>query len=380
LSLRVLITNYCLDGYTGTEIFVRDLALELKRQGHIPIVYASSLGGVSKELSTSDIPVTTSLKKLDFQPDIIHGHFRYETLSAISRFPDTPAIYFVHDYRNWLNIPPRHSHIFRYFGVSELCQMRLRSSGIPENKIGRVYNFVDIERYTPRGPLPEKPHRALVFSNYATPDTYLPAVIEACRVAGLDLDVVGDGVGKPVVNPETILGQYDIVFAKSKAAMEAMAVGNAVVLCDFAGVGPMITTGDFMSLREMNFGYQSLTEAHTAENLLKQINRYDPSEAFAVRDMLRTTSGLERAVADMVSIYTDVISEYKALRPVSSGIRDVIAMMELVKYPVSSRIRKMWANIPKERRLLITKSRGFRMVEGTVRRILTGSEKWRCRE
>jgi hypothetical protein len=259
--------------------------------------------------------------------------------------------------------------------VSDLCITRLRTSGAPENKIGRIYNFVDLERYIPRNPLPQKPRRALVFSNYATSDTYLPAAIEACRQANLDLDVAGEGGGNPVVHPETILGQYDIVFAKGKAAMEAMAVGDAVVLCDFGGVGPMVTSGDFARLREMNFGFQSLTEKHTAENLLRQIHRYDPADALAVRDLLRTTSGLDHAVSDMVAIYTEVISEYKSRRPVSGGMRDIAAMAELARYPVSSRIRKIWAFIPKERRQAISRSQGFRMVEGTVRRILTGREK-----
>ena len=52
-----------------------------------------------------------------------------------------------------------------------------------------------------------------------------------------------------MAQPERVLGRYDIVFAKAKAAMEAMAVGAAVVLCDFGGVGPMVTWADFDRLR-----------------------------------------------------------------------------------------------------------------------------------
>ena len=36
--------------------------------------------------------------------------------------------------------------------------------------------------------------------------------------------------------------RYDIVFAKARAAIEAMAVGAAVIVCDFDGVGPMVST------------------------------------------------------------------------------------------------------------------------------------------
>ena len=41
-----------------------------------------------------------------------------------------------------------------------------------------------------------------------------------------------------LARPEEALGSYDIVFAKARAAAEAVATGTAVVLCDVAGAGP----------------------------------------------------------------------------------------------------------------------------------------------
>ena len=43
-----------------------------------------------------------------------------------------------------------------------------------------------------------------------------------------------------VDRPEAILGDYDLVFAKARAAMEAMATGCAVILCDRVGAGPLV--------------------------------------------------------------------------------------------------------------------------------------------
>ena len=94
-----------------------------------------------------------------------------------------------------------------------------------------------------------------------------PVIREACIRAGLRLDTVGIGSGNPLANPEHVLPRYDIVFAKAKAAMEAMAVGNAVVLCDFAGVGPMVSPENFAQLLPMNFGFQALTQPLTPDNV-----------------------------------------------------------------------------------------------------------------
>jgi hypothetical protein len=375
VSLQVLIANFCMDGFTGTELYAHDLAMELSRLGHVPVVYTSSVGGVSEELSAAGIRVITSLGRTDFRPDIIHGNHRFETLAAIRRFPDTPALFVCHDHQNWLCIPPLHSHILKYFGVSDLCLARLRASGVPEGKIGRIYNFVDLQRFAPRPPLPQRPKRATVFSNYARAGGYLPAIAEACRQEGMELQVVGKGVGNQVERPEEILGQYDIVFAKAKAAMEAMAVGCAVVLCDFGGVGPMVMSGDFARLREMNFGFQALTEEHTPENLVREIRRYDPRDAGKVRDLLRSSSGLDRAVADMVAIYTETMSEYSSRRPVRGGIRDMMAMVDLARYPMAYSARKMWASFSPEKRRAMSNNPGFRIVEGGIRRVLGAGRK-----
>lgn len=375
MGSRVLITNYCLNEFDGTQLYVRDLALELRRLGHIPAVYASWLGKVSEELSAAGIPVTNSLKRLDFVPDIIHGHHRFETLSAVVRFPNTPALYICHDHNHWADVAPLHSHILRYYGVSRLCVRRLRDSGVPDHKIGQIYNFVDLQRFKPRSPLPAQPARALVFSNYAANETYVPAIAEACRQAGLELAVVGKGVGNPVARPEEILGRYDIVFAKAKAAMEAMAVGLAVVLCDYGGVGPMVTSENFSRLRPLNFGFQALTEPHTPENVLRQIARYDARDAESVRDELRACAGLEHAAAELVEIYRQVIAEHHSRRPVYGGTSDISCYATMARYLLAYRAKRLWKSLSYENRQAIGNLRGFDALQRGIRCLFYGRMK-----
>ncbi|MBN1193616.1 MAG: glycosyltransferase family 4 protein [Coriobacteriia bacterium] len=369
--MRVLITNYCLISLSGTELYVRDIALELRRQGHTPVVYASWLGKTAEDLSLEGIPVTSSLNRLDFQPDIIHGHHLHETLSAVLRFPGVPALFVCHSHTRWTDKPPLHSRVLRYFGVSGLCVERLRALGAPGDRIGQLYNFVDLERFRPRPPLPEKPLRALVFSNYAASDTYLPAVAEACRSAGIELSVVGAGVGNSVERPEEILGRYDIVFAKAKAALEAMAVGCAVVLCDFGGVGPMVTSSTFEDLRPLNFGFQSLTETHTPENLLRQIERYDPRDAERVSTKLRACAGLNQAVVELTDIYRQTIDEYRS-RPVSGGLRDIACRAAEARFRLTYGVLRLWRSIPQEKRQAINNHHGLGAIKRGIQLVLCG--------
>ena len=331
MGLRVLITNIQLWPPSGTVLYVRDLALELQRQGHTPMVFSSTGGSIAEELRDAGVAVTDRLSRLRETPDIIHGHHYAPTLVALRRWPGVPAIFVCHDHASWIDRTPIHPNIRRHFGVSRVCVGRLIDDGVPRDHTDLLLNFVDTERFSPRAPLPERPGRALVFSNYAHEGSQLPAIVEACRQAGIELNVAGAGVGRIVTEPERLLGQCDIVFAKAKAAMEAMAVGTAVVLCDFSGVGPMVTSTLFDELRPLNFGFETLHDPLLPEPLLRQMARYDPEDAARVRDLIRSHAGLVAAVQSLVSIYHAAIAEHKhdrsrtnSRRPQRWAIRETV--------------------------------------------------------
>jgi hypothetical protein len=319
MGLRVLITNWCVNLRTGTEVYVQDLALELRRQGHEPAIHTLVPGPLAEQIRSADIPIFDNLKSPPFRPDVIHGHHYHPTMKALARFSGVPAIFICHDHTSPHDGTPFHPRIRRYFGVSRLCLDRLRAEGAPEARF--LANFVDLGRFRPRPPLPERPRRALLFSNYARQETQLPAVTEACRQAGIELDVVGGGVGRTIEHPEDILGDYDVVFAKAKAAMEALAVGAAVVLCDYGGVGPLVTAAEFDRLRPLNFGFQSLTDPLDPARIVRQLARYDAADAARVRDLMRSTSGLADSARRLTDTYREVVAEQAADRRSGDGPR-----------------------------------------------------------
>jgi hypothetical protein len=374
MGLSVLITNIFMHTRTGTELFVRDLALELKRQGHRPAIFSKVLGELAEQLKSEDIPITNRLTALPFKPDIIHGHHYLTTMQALLQFPFTPAIFFCHDHLYGMDRPPLHPHVRRYYGVSQVCIERLCRDGVPAAQTAFFPNFVDLKRFQPRGCLPEQPRRALVFSNYAHAGTQLPVIQAACDQAGISLDVVGSQSGNPVSNPESILGQYDLVFAKAKAAMEAMAVGAAVILCDYRGVGPLVTSCEFDALRPLNFGFQALREPLKPENLLRQIARYDAGDAAKVSQMLRSNAGLDSAIADLVEIYRTTIAEhdrtFKAQRPRISWE----SRFQLFRDELAAGLVSIWRSLNRQHHGKSIRLPGIRTLRAAVRWALFNSK------
>jgi hypothetical protein len=310
-KLRVLIATYDLSLRGGTQMYVRDLALGLLRRGHTPIVYSTQLGDVADEIRSETIAVTDNLDAVATTPDVIHGNHSLETLTALLQFPQVPAIQTVHGNMGFLSAAPKFTRILRYIPVDYTCYERIIfEHGIPEERVRVILNSVDLERFRARKDLPVRPQKALVFSNYTDNGNYLKVVREACRRTGLPLDVLG-GEANVSAKPEQTLGDYDLVCAKARCALESLAVGSAVVLCDHHGLGPMVTTTALEDLRRLNFGHRTLKNKLTADLVANEISKYDAADAKAVSQKIRATSDVNNMVEEIIAQYWEVLAVFR---------------------------------------------------------------------
>ncbi len=310
--LRVLITNRTLTSRSGTELYVAELAHALMARGHTPIIYAPRRGDLAEVLRLQSVVVRSSLVDMHTPPDVIHGHHRVATMTALARYPGVPVISFAHDFTHPDDVTPAHPSVRRYVAVDDTNRDRLLyGDGIDPNRVEVRLNWFDPKRFLPRGTaLPSRPRRALVLSNQAVEGRgYLPVLRAACERFDIALDVVGLGVGRPSDAPEAILGNYDIVFAKARAAIEAMASGCATVLCDAAGFGGLVTADRVAELRRLNFGLRALRSGYEVDLVAAEIAAYDAADAAAVSSFVRRDADMETTVDGLVSLYRAVICE-----------------------------------------------------------------------
>lgn len=312
--MNILFTNSALKYRSGAETFVRDLVLKLHNLGHYPMVYCTRIGNIADEVIDKGIPVVTDLHKIPRKPDVIHGHHHIQTVDALIHFYKVPGIYVCHDRLAKHDVPPLYERVRFYVSVDYNCRERFVYSGIPDHMIRVIYNSVDTDRFLSRPPLPLFPKRALVFSNYASTAHYLKPVTNACRKLNIKLDIVGAGSGTATDHPEEILGQYDLVFAKARCAMEAMAVGAAVILSDEVGLGPMVTASEIEALRPWNFGFHCIRWPIddrwpiNEKRIIQQIERYNPGDASAVSRYVREKVTLSRMASDYLKLYQEAVS------------------------------------------------------------------------
>jgi hypothetical protein len=312
MALRILLTNYTLATRSGSELFVWDLATGLQARGHEPVVYAPTLGRLADELRAATIPVVADLRHVSADPDVIHGHHNHELMTALLRFPRVPAVRVCH---GWWDAPVQQfPRILRYVAVDDTVRGRMVSEwGVPPDRVRVLLNFADTVRFVPRGPLPQRPARALVFNNDAA--QHLRVVSRACARLGINVEASGRSVGRVAGDPARILGQYDVVFAKARCAIEAMAAGTAVVVCDAAGMGPLVTSTNLEDLRRLNFGVRTLREPVSVDAIIRELSRYDAADAEAVSRRIRATATLDLALEQWMALYEEVIDEHRAAAP-----------------------------------------------------------------
>jgi len=309
--VNILITNIEMDLPSGMVCYVFDLAIALKKEGFTVEIFTSKAGQTAAELIKCGINVVTKLNKLKHIPDVIHAQHNMVTVDALRKFKDTPAVFFLHDRYNRYNVPPVCAKILKYIAVDSFCLERLLYDCRIEKKYtGVIYNWVDTDKFLVRDQYALKPSTALVFSNYATPDNHYKIIKEACDRCGIKLDAAGKGMGHSIFNPEKVLLNYDFVFAKAKAAMESLATGAAVILCDFAGMEKIAAPFNFEYLQKYNFGRKILTRPITVDNIVEEIKKFNADENRLNAILIRDNSSFKKILPQIIELYKEIIKNY----------------------------------------------------------------------
>jgi glycosyltransferase involved in cell wall biosynthesis len=384
--MKILLSICYLVHRSGAELFVRDLALSLNALGHSVVVFAPVMGEMVEELRLRCIACVTDLKNVAAAPDVIIGSTQHETAICLAHFAGIPAVSICHDRTAAHGQPPLFSRIRRHVAVDANCRERLVfEHGIAESSVVIIQNGVDVNRFRPRPPLPERPVRAAIFSNYATRSRDTEAVARACAELGISLDVIGEGSGNQSKEPAAVLGGYDLVFAKARCAMEAMAVGCAVILLNEGmGLAGMVTPDNVRAWQRWNFGRRLLQRPIEAGSVREAISGYAPAAAAAVSEYLRSNASLEKTAAAFSRLAETVVAEetgrpaveaHQENREFARYVLDVMRPPGPASVPVH--VGLLLAELAQERRLradLIEHERGARE---TMRAELDGmNERW----
>lgn len=278
--MKVLIATFRYLSLTGSETFTYTILKALKQKGIKVFLYSPFLAGnILKETKKLGIPIGDHLEDLQDQKfDVIHCHHNLTSILVRYYFPQTPLVYLMHGPQVFLEQPPLFIN-FNYYGALSLeIKKLLEKQSIPKPRIFLFPNSIDIDRFSPKKKLPEKPRSLLVLSNRVT-QYGKQVILKAAK--NLDLSVNFLGSNKTKFNVEKNLNKADIVISLGRGIIEAMACGKAAVV--FGLDNKLYKTGEGMvmeknvdKLAATNFSGRANKIPFTVNNLVKELQKYNP--------------------------------------------------------------------------------------------------------
>jgi glycosyltransferase involved in cell wall biosynthesis len=348
--LRILITNLFVANFTGSESVVELLADALSRAGHVPMIFAPTLGPQAERMQARGHIVVDRLAMLPQRPDVMHLQHITPALMALVAFPDVPAVFTCHSATLEVEAPRLHPQIRRYVAVDDFCRALCVKRDIPEDRLSVILNAVDLGRFKARPPLPLRPKAALMLTKTLEQQALIRA---ACAKAGLTLDELGPATGQVSDQLEKVLPRYDIVFATARMALEAAAVGCAVVVADGRGFAGMLRTENLQAWRRLNFGAGLLTAPVTAAALDTAIAAYDAADAAEVCGRLRVEASADDCAAAYLRLYTEATRE-----PVAQDVSHAAATAVWLEDLLPSAAPRVWLDVVRDTGLALEASFG----------------------
>ena len=338
--MKILVTNYDLNHYAGTETFIYALAVELQRTGHEVTCFSPRLGAVAQRLAAAGIAVTGDLSSAPDDIDVIHAHHRYESLLARARYPARPMIFVCHGVLPWQEQPISPGlGVTRYVAVSEETRDHLvRRHRVAEGDVVIVRNGLDLDRFQARTPVAARPRQALVLSNYM-PAEQRAQVRRVCRGFGITLREAGARNALWAVEDE--INGADLVFGLGRSALEAMACRRLVVVYDYNGGDGLVTPERFELLRQRNFSGRTHARRFGDAELAAELAGYDPAIAEGVHAFIARDHDIRQMARQFVGLYEEArrrplrsptragaIGQYHALTAVLDDIAALRAAAE----------------------------------------------------
>jgi GT2 family glycosyltransferase/spore maturation protein CgeB len=307
--MKILIVTHYLDNFAGSELFTKDLAINLNKRGHEVSVFSPVLGGVSDVIKASGIKVVDDIKHFQQKKfDIIHAQHNTTAILVRSVFPNIPMIFMSHGVLPELEqVPSVALGINRFIAISEGVKKNLvKNNYVPFSQIDIVRNFIDFDRFYSQYEPNEKLKKILVLSNHYRED--IKKVIEtACEELNIEVKHAGRP-DNPVDDVENWINQSDLVVTLGRGALEAMACGRNVLVYDINGADGMITKENFYKLRENSFSGRTYRKKLTINSFKKELLKYDKSRGKKLGELVAKEHSPEKIVADFEDIYRKVIS------------------------------------------------------------------------
>lgn len=282
--MQFVLANRHLIAAGGTEVHLVTIAEQLRRLGHDVTIYSPEIGPFGDHMRRRGLEVSDSLRALPESCDVAFAQDAIVVHELAQRYPAALSVFRVCGDVFDFQLPPQlHGVVDLVVVTSDRYERVAQAAAVPVPVL-RLRVPIDTDRLVPLGTIRERPERAVVLGNYGERDEL---VRDVWGRAGLELRCVGGD--RPDVQRYDVadaVADADIVVAKGRAALDAMACARAVYVFDIFGGDGWVTPETYASFEADNFAGQATGRVIDAATLERDLSGYRQEMGVVNRDLV----------------------------------------------------------------------------------------------
>jgi hypothetical protein len=294
--MRFVLGNRLLVHAGGTEVHLLTLAEQLQGLGHEVCLYSPELGVFSDRVRRRGVEVVGELGELPADCDVVFSQDTLVVYDLAERYPAAFHVFRVCGDVFDFQIPPQLSGVVDMIVALSDRYERLARACAVEAPVVRLRIPIDSDRLSPAVPIRRRPRRAVLLGNYLDRDDL---VSEAWGRHGVEVVRIGAHVQR--YDLSGALADADIVVAKSRAALDAMACGRAVYLLDVFGGDGWVTPSSYPAFEADHFAGQATSRVIGVAELESDLADYDKGMGMANRDLIAQHHGARDHAIELVA-------------------------------------------------------------------------------
>ncbi len=331
--MRILVTTERLADWGGTETYVLTIADHLQQLGHDVWIVTARTGRPVGWARARGLRVLVAEDPLPDDPDLIVSNTTPLALDVAAVEPAVPHVWVAHSTVSPLQTPPAADVAHTVVALNDRVR-RWASAVAGVGPVVRLRQPIDVRRFAPRGPLPDRPRRMLLLGNYLAGERRA-RIEEAARVRGIEVAQVGLP-DRQEDDVEGAVGSADIVVGYGRAILEAMACGRAAYVLDRNGGDGWVTPESYPALEADGFAGTGTDVTVTPERLAEDLEAFDSWMGAVNRDLVMTGHKAQDHAAALLEVAAGSAPPRPAedrgeeRRELASAVRASTSVVELV--------------------------------------------------
>jgi hypothetical protein len=257
------------------------------------------------------VNVAAELRELPSECDVVLSQDALVVYDLAERYPRAFHVFRVCGDVFDFQLPPQLDGIVDMIVALSDRYARLARACAVNAQVVRLRVPIDSDRLIPVAPIRQRPRRAVLLGNYRDRDELIS---EAWCRHGVEVTRVGGHTNRQRYDLGAALADADIVVAKGRAALDAMACGRAVYVFDVFGGDGWVTPASYAALEADNFAGQATGRVIGEAELVRDLADYDPLMGTANRDLIAQHHD---ALGHAVELVTAIAERQPIERPAS---------------------------------------------------------------